>query len=115
MMHCFVANRFLTSERIFIMGDKLEQAEKAAAAANAFVIEVREGYAKSKIEDVNNLITRYHIRKSQLSKKAQKILATRKAKTKTKNVGKPKKKKASKKSGKKRIAVSKQATANTAA
>ena len=95
------------------MGDKLEQAEKAAAAANAHVTEVREEHAKRKIEDVNNLITRYHIRKSQLSKKAQKILATRKAKTKT--AGKPKKKKASKKSGKKRIAVSKQASANTAA
>ena len=74
---------------------------------------MREGFAKNKIEDVNNLITRYHIRKSQLSKKAQKILATRKAKTKT--AGNPKKKKASKKSGKKRIAVSKQASANTAA
>ena len=93
--------------------DKLEQAMKAAAEANALVIEVREGFAKNKIEDVNNLITRYHIRKSQLSKKAQKILATRKAKTKT--AGNPKKKKASKKSGKKRVAVPKQATANTAA
>ena len=72
-----------------------------------------EELQKDKIVDVNTLIIEYHIRKSQLSKSAQKMLATRKAKTKT--AGKTKKKKARNKSGKKRITGPKQATANTAA
>ena len=70
-----------------------------------------EELQKDKIVDVNSLITDYHIRKSQLSKAAQKMLATRKSKAG--NAAKTKKK-TSKKSGNKKVTTSKNSTANTA-
>ena len=70
-----------------------------------------EELQKDKIVDVNNIITGYHIRKSQLSKAAQKMLATRKSKAG--NAAKTKKK-TSKKSGNKKVTTSKNSTANTA-
>ena len=95
------------------MDSKLKKARDDIAAAVKREASILEGLQIEKVKEVNTLIIEYHIRKSQLSKSAQKMLATRKAKTKT--AGNPKKKKASKKSGKKRVAVPKQATANTAA
>ena len=88
---------------------KFDETIEAATKGKMLLI---EDLQKDKIVDVNNLITAYHIRKSQLSKAAQKMLATRKSKAGT---GKQNtKKKTSKKSGKKKVTTSKNSTANTA-
>ena len=83
-----------------------EYAIRDAAIEN--IKEILTNAQKDKIVEVNNLIIEYAIRKTQLSNKAKKMLASRKI---TKTVAK----KSKKKSVKKRVSVSKQATANTSA
>ena len=84
---------------------------KEMAIRDAAIENIKEMIAnaqKEKIVEVNKLIIEYEIRHTQLSNKAKLFLASRK---RTKTAAK----KASKKSGKKRVSVSKQATANTSA